>query len=364
MAFEEIIIHAGMTKTGSTSLQLGLKAIASDLQTHGVVFPDFPGSGSNGANHGMALRHLCGFRTEAPFGHNEKYHDTVAAAQVFGTFDAHATGGRRLILSSETLPAMPESALRTLSHKIRAWGSKNCKLRMIVVVRHPLQWMNSSRNEFLRHGLTEQDLYHPEGIMAHAWQDDWLNASLSKLKRAGLADALTVVRYEDLPQSGGIFKAFGDWAGLPVSIPEVQANASLSWESLKLLEGCRSSMPVEPHEAAAQLMGCPGTKSAPTANEASRWQNQLLEGANRALVDLGLTPYDEEVGCFDPISAEVWSSDFLHHLDQVLNASPAMVPFVSARLHALRPEMSAAAQRRVRRFRRTWQWRNFFQKAQ
>lgn len=80
MKFKEICIHAGLTKTGSTSLQLGLKAIAPELEKRGVVYPDFPDSGSNGANHGMALRHLSGFRSDAPFGHSEKYHDPEAAA--------------------------------------------------------------------------------------------------------------------------------------------------------------------------------------------------------------------------------------------------------------------------------------------
>lgn len=349
--FKEICIHAGLTKTGSTSLQLGLKAIAAELDNSGVVYPDFPGSGSNGANHGMALRHLAGFRSDAPFGHSEKYHDPEAAAKVFATFCAGESGGQNLILSSETLPAIPELQLQKLAHQIRQWGDKDCIVRMFLVVRHPLQWMNSSRNEFLRHGFSVSDLSHPQGVMAHALQKDWLKETLQKLHRVGLADDLTVWRHEDLPSAGGLLKVFGDWAGLSVPIPEVHANESLNWEVLKLMDGQRDAMPIEPHEMTALLAQCRGSRSLPSAEEARHWQGRWLEDTNRVLLSLGLPPYGEELGSFDCCGVDLWSEVFFDDLYEICRVNPAIQPFIFGRLHHLEQVMSLPARERLDKFK-------------
>lgn len=346
--FNEICIHAGLTKTGSTSLQLGLKAIASELEDNGIVYPDFPDSGSNGANHGMALRHLSGFRSEAPFGHSEKYHDAKAAAKVFARLSAGESGGRQLILSSETLPAIPEPQLQSLAQEIRQWGDKDCIVRMFMVVRHPVQWMNSSRNEFLRHGLSASDLYHPEGILAHALQKDWLEETLKKLQRVGLADEVTLWRYEDLPSAGGLLRVFRDWAGLPIPISQVHANESLKWEVLQLMDGQRSELPIEPHEMVSLLAGCRGSRSLPSAEEARTWQNQWLDETNRALESHGLKPYSEESGTFDSRAVDLWPKEFFEDLLEVCLAHPRIQPFIVGRLHHLKQGMSPPSRKRFR----------------
>lgn len=350
MKFKEICIHAGLTKTGSTSLQLGLKAIAPELEKRGVVYPDFPDSGSNGANHGMALRHLSGFRSDATFGHSEKYHDPEAAAKVFAQFCAGESGGHKLILSSETLPAIPEPQLQHLAHQIRQWGGEDCIVRMFLVVRHPLHWMNSSRNEFLRHGLLMSDLSHPEGIMAHAMRENWLEDTLQKMQRVGLADEFDVWRFEDLPSAGGLQKVFGDWAQLPMPIPEVHANESLVWEVLELMNGQRDAMPIKPYEMVSLLSRCRGSRSLPTADEGRRWQNQWLEGTNRVLESRGLKPYHVELGSFDRRASELWPQVFFEDLFNVCRAQPHIESFILERLHQLERVMSRPSRERFRKF--------------
>lgn len=332
--FTDIFLHAGLMKTGSTSVQTSLTATAESLRSFDIHYPIFPGAASDGGAHGMALRHLIGFKTEAPFGHSEKYLDVEAAAKAFEHIQKSKE--RKLLLSDELLPSLPENQLRRLAKRLRAWSHSKVRFHLLIVVRDPLDWMHSARNEFLRNGFTEKDMYHPDGIMNPILVEDWMNEIIAKFNRAGLCDSLTTCRFEDVNSANRLVDTIGKWADLPLKLPDARENQSLASEFLTMLEGGHSHSGFPDHAWIQTLSSIQGTKMQPTPTEAKRWQEQLLTGMNTFCDDHNLTRYEPRTGTLDWNREKLWSDELLKKLSEALASSPlATKRFVHRRMFAL-----------------------------
>ena len=351
LGYTDIFLHAGLMKTGSTSVQTSLAAAADPLRSHGIDFPLFPDAASHGGAHGMALRHLIGYRTDAPFGHSENHHNVEAAKHVFQQLQTSSQ--RKLLLSDELLPSLPETYLRRLAEKLRSWAHPEVRFHLLIVVRHPLDWMNSARNEFLRNGFTEQDMYRPDGIMNPILKNDWMQETCRKFVRTGLCDHLTISRFEDVSDNNNLLTTISRWANIPLVLPGLRENKSLAWEFLTLLESARTAPGFPDHDWIQSLGPIRGTKSQPTSAEATRWQGRLLNGMNRFCDTNKMDRYEERQGALDWGREDVWSEALLSEFSAILATSPIETKrFVQRRLRALRqsPQLAPAVQRRLKQF--------------
>lgn len=351
LGYTDIFLHAGLMKTGSTSVQISLAAAADSLRSYGIDFPLFPGAASHGGAHGMALRHLIGYRTDAPFGHSENFHEVEAAKHVFQQLQTSSQ--QKLLLSDELLPSLPETYLRRLAEKLRSWAHPEVRFHLLIVVRHPLDWMNSARNEFLRNGFTEHDMYHPEGIMNPILKKDWMQEICAKFVRAGLCDHLTISRFEDVSDNNNLLTTISRWANIPMKLSCLRENKSLAWEFLTLLEGALTSPGFPDHDWIQSMGQIQGTKSQPTSAEAARWQARLLNDMNRFCDTNKIERYEERQGELDWGRGDVWSEAFLNDFSAILANSPIETKrFVRRRLRTLRhsPQLAPAVQRRLRLF--------------
>lgn len=121
----QVVVHIGLEKAASTSLQASLVGARDRLAAEGIVFPQL---GGGGVKDQRDLRFaLAG--------------DRQTAARVAQTLEKSAReGARQLVLSGETLYHHSPDALLSLLHA-GGWG--DARVRAVAIVREPAGWLNS-----------------------------------------------------------------------------------------------------------------------------------------------------------------------------------------------------------------------------
>lgn len=108
-----IQIHAGIHKTGSTAIQLGLARLAPDLAAHGIALPNF---GARGRGHHV----LAAFASDP---------DACARAWAEAAGCAEEIGADRILISSEHLVGADPAALKSA---LAAFGPHVPRLQVYV----------------------------------------------------------------------------------------------------------------------------------------------------------------------------------------------------------------------------------------
>ena len=350
--FEEIIVHCGLPKTGSTSLQVALGAKRSELAEAGYLFPEFPGTSDN---HTYPVFQLAGNRDKKPMSlmsvHNATARD--AMAQVWSQLASGelAPSCNRLIISAETLWRMDiEEAFRVFEF-LESLLTSSGQIRAIGWVRHPVLWLGSLRNEHSRHG------HGLKTAMAT------LLASVQEHGLLYLADALkarfphfewTLLRFEDARAQGGVESVFWEKFSLPGTPPALEeSNVSLCGELLALFSNLgEKGLPAHPAFISRNFEGIRGTRAEVSAQEAIEWWDMLGTRTNHSLKQWDLPPYESIEGKGVP---PTWPPEFFTDLHGRLAALDA--PGLAERVWSgIRNELDRSGSGWSRAVRRRVKW--------
>jgi hypothetical protein len=156
----EVIIHVGLHKTGSTSIQYVCERNQSKLRNSGYYYPVFHINDRNIFNHSIPFYSLF---TENPgkypmnirWGVDPDYANTEYRKQ----FDALFERSGKILISGEDISNLSEVALQTLKDEIVKKGGI---IRIIAYIRSPMSSEASSVQHRVRCGVTIKANTNPE----------------------------------------------------------------------------------------------------------------------------------------------------------------------------------------------------------
>jgi hypothetical protein len=280
-----ILIHAGLHKTGTTSLQQFLSLVTRELREQNVLYPsagqpaEFPGG-----HHNVAWQ-LAGdrrFRTAAGT------LDDVAA-------EISAFPGD-VILSSEdfeTILGSPERLSPLLNHQLLSKHS----FTLVFYVREQASYLESLFFEMLKYGMAMEASRFCEMALEHGqvWYEDWAFCFDYHALHAVLADlpAKIVMRPYAQLDNGGVIADFLAFTGLAVDVPHwratqrFNARQALS-EALALFLQHRLCQGVELREILSELLEDRFSHLSPQIRAALA--NRFAKGNRRVAQAFGFRP--------------------------------------------------------------------------
>ena len=179
---EQVILHTGPHKTGSSGLQQMFMVLRPALAERGVVYPQ---AGLDGAAHHGVVDHLRG----------------RAKAEVGRALIAEAEGARVLLLSSENFTVLPVSALLRLRGMF-----PEAQFTVVHLLRRLCDLWPSHWQELVKHG---QSLSFPEYLAqaAMGWPESGWTAlnqpdQLGKLVEAFGTSGLRLIGYDAVAAAG------------------------------------------------------------------------------------------------------------------------------------------------------------------
>ncbi len=175
----DVIIHFGVAKTGTTSLQYALHRGRRELMRHGVSYPKPP--------HGIAHHILAALIADREalhpwllYRYGGDYDALMAGANRFWAEIVERTGKRKwkaLVLSSEFLwsHASDDASLERLKALVEPLVQlRGGRIRPVVYVRDPADWFLSSRQETTKVSATPLNT----GFISYRWPLERIEAVL------------------------------------------------------------------------------------------------------------------------------------------------------------------------------------------
>ena len=241
----KIILHAGLPKTGTSTVQNLLHANREFLlQQEGVLYPSLAPNLSiplrtifrdfqNDSRKPIASR-MAGFSIEEEMKQGDSYLnslDTEVSSQEWST----------LLLSAEGISNMVSPELE----KMREWGERYASdWTVLVCVRHPVDWSRSVMQQSLKQGDTLEKLYETPPTPKYRQR---ISNAISVFGR----ENVRVFDFESASRGeGGIVSAFATQAGLTATSGDflasraVRANDSLSLEAARILDSLNRQRPL------------------------------------------------------------------------------------------------------------------------
>ena len=319
--FDSIVVHCGLPKTGSTSLQSALMAQADALEEAGICYPRVPGFDGN---HSFPILLHLGIQTYEPFGPVNVHLDVEAWAKIWTDLasGALAPDCNKLLISAECLWALPAKEGARFFKFLESMLSDSGVFEAVGLVRHPVSWMNSMRNEFAKIGFT---LTHLSTFLDAHWRDpSRLYEVAAELRSATPFVKWHIGRHEELAASGGIVPDFWSRFTLPGTPPAPTiTNESLCFEALAVLSILATTPPVDGFNSRL-FQGIAGSPSVPNSEENRVWWERFAESANAQLTVWGLPTYSPPKS--SP-TTNPWPRSFFNSMEQRLDevdASPAI----------------------------------------
>jgi hypothetical protein len=231
----DVVLHVGMGKTGTSSVQFFLRNNRQRLSELGCLYPQSPG----GARHG----HLSLFvKTDAELESAPEWqrHKESDPARFRKTFrrrlfsEIEGSGLSRVLLSDEVLFGSSDQALRRLG---RFTGRIAESLRLVVYLRRQDDHMVSRYQQGVKIGWVQR---------LHEWSQEDMSglydygARLRRIERHLPPADFVVRRYEpDSFVDGSLYQDFLDAAGIDARADELEQvsnrNESLDAESVEFL---------------------------------------------------------------------------------------------------------------------------------
>src|SRR5215207_3726692 len=235
------VIHIGMEKTGTKTIQKALFSARSKLLSDAQIL--YPSIAANQSIHLATM-----FRDKTP--HLLQFIDPDATNKRYvarlredfcASFDADIAdpNWHTLILSAESLCGFKPKAIARLIE----WLTEYVRdISVVAYVRHPVDWTRSALLQRLKAGETLDQLY--ENLPHPKWQwrfTPWLDA-------VGL-ERFRLVSFDDALENDGLMASICDAAGLPrktvLSLaPGTPANESMSLEAALLLDSLNRQRPL------------------------------------------------------------------------------------------------------------------------
>ena len=223
----EFIIHVGPHKTGTTYLQLSLKAVRPMLAARGTLYPDFWDFAPRNPSQLPLVQHL---------------RDGVADALLPRFEFLKESGAARVLISAEDLSNLDASAVQLLRDMIG-----DDPVRVVFYVRRFSELIPSSWQEGIKQG---QCYTMPEFLLLHLQAPNHsrllnFDLKISVFAQAFGHDNIYLVPYSELRDRGiDIFQHFCemflDWADPPLTPDAAEANASRDHRDTELLRALNS----------------------------------------------------------------------------------------------------------------------------
>lgn len=239
----KIVLHAGLPKTGTTSIQTAFYAQRRALlDEERLLYPSLDANLTNALCtlfHDDPRKHitnkLAGLTTlEAIAPLQNEYRKALEK-------EIGSTEWDTLLLSAEGISNLSRHALRQL----REWGDRfTTKWSVFLCVRHPVAYVRSLMQQLLKSGSTLESLYDHPPLPAY-------REKISNLIAAFGRDDVTVFDFESASEeSGGIVGALAHRLCLSASTRDrlsartVHENPSLSREAVLLLDSVNRRRPM------------------------------------------------------------------------------------------------------------------------
>lgn len=244
--FDQIFLHIGLGKTGSSSLQAYLKQQAATLERdHGVLYPDFSSvePGFDG-NHSRYLQLLFAppddlekvfvLRRQDSDAARQRYLDSAHDAWT-SALDTAAT--HRLLLSAESLGHSRREFLAVLRDQLQSLSDR---VTVIACIRHPYSALSSEIQQRVSAGAVLEDLFERPPHYA-------LRPLMQRFSELFGEDNICLYDFEQARRHpGGLEQAFLDVLGIGLAgypVPGAQ-NASMSMKATLLLSSLNRQQPL------------------------------------------------------------------------------------------------------------------------
>ncbi len=321
--YQRILVHAGLSKTGSTSIQANCRQHRDTLAAHGICYPQFQFEGQAFANHSLpVVAALTGSTTRYGLRLEQRYpgrsQALLNAANEQLDQLLNRGSGHTLLLSTELIEGIMAPDAVSLCERLLPYCEQ---LDLLVYVRSPLTALESLLQERIKAGA----LVRPEILVGRTKE------KLSRLRRL-LGEYLQVANFhEALQRPRGLIGDFYTRLGVPDEV--VQAlhiethNQRLSVEAFELMLAINEHYPRDacdehgvrrmPGDLNA-LAALPGVPFHLPNFEGSQLQGYCEAEARWLARNFGLA-FPEEVGARDADRHEPWSSDSCAALAQGLS---------------------------------------------
>lgn len=238
--YSEILLHAGLSKTGTTSIQDNCRRYRDTLARHGIVYPEFSAGAHIFQNHsipvtvavcaapgryGLALRNRFGDQVDRVRSLCRQQLDAVVAAGA----------GQVLVLSTELLESWQDDDLQSLRSYLAPHGHR---LRVLVYLRSPESALESTLQERAKAGA----MVEPAALVGR------VRDKYQRLARNFPGQLETVNYHLAQEQSGGLVGSFLALAHAPdtviAGLDFKSSNRRLSLEAFRLIAAVNCAWPL------------------------------------------------------------------------------------------------------------------------
>lgn len=243
--YRQIILHVGMHKTGSTSIQNNCYRYRETLAEHGIIYPSFSYLDHTRTNHSGPITAAI---SENPDRYGEQWraglgdNPNVLALAYNQQFEAllDSPAADTLILSGETVSAFADDDLKALRDKLLQHTDK---LRVTVYIRNPASAVGSILQQRVRDGSvhdTDDNVIALASVSRRRYQ---------RLKDV-FGDSLEVLNFHEAASDpSGLVGSFMRFCGLPpeetLKLEFAAANPRMSMECFKLMLGINKACPAK-----------------------------------------------------------------------------------------------------------------------
>lgn len=235
-----IVLHVGMHKTGSSSIQKSLRNVELEIREKGVFYPDVP---PNSANPGIGLYSAYsenqGYYQILKWGYDTPEKLSKLKHEVFETIESAVKHPdcTTVILSGEDLCMLLPDRVAQLAEHMRSLSED---VSVIVYVRDPIGYATSAAQELVRGGelLSRVYLYPPTPKYS-----DRIGPYLDAFGR----DVVDIRVFPPRGAGVGVVADFTAAAGLSEEvrgmIPEVRTNTSMSEFATHIMSAANRKFP-------------------------------------------------------------------------------------------------------------------------
>jgi hypothetical protein len=170
---KKVILHVGLHKTGSTSIQLNCKLYAEQLLNAGIYYPKF--SSDNWENHSVPLSLICqdkpwykNHSLNSLYDSNETAMLAALAMRNFLMSELIGNNSKKILFSAEDISGFTLEELENLKSILSDFDE--LEFEIIMYVRHPINSILSNAQELVRAGVHSLSHIFEQGNIQNAEQ--------------------------------------------------------------------------------------------------------------------------------------------------------------------------------------------------
>lgn len=314
--FDRVMLHVGLPKTGTTSIQECLAANRIALESAGCFVPQFeqPGTTPYTTNASLFLNalHGQGLSTDALRSRHERNLSSFHAA-IQGR-PPHVTC---LVLSAEAISMWSEAELRGFWE----WGfaeglwNKSTAFKVLFVARNFVEWFRKIAEQRVLNAPVVDDL-----MQLRVHMRNQVLTFKSSVEAVFGGECIAFRSFERWCASdGGLLERFSEWLEMPLSQRDFVANPSRGYEVLRLV---RALGPKWPNRSifANQLQHLQGLKPAWRADEKDDMVRFWQPVAEQWTALTGCEVSSHLSSTLELSSPQLWSASFLDTLEACVDA--------------------------------------------